>query len=118
MTTNKNEKTISYIYLHLLYFLYSWVLITIKFASQSATFSSKYLIFMFAAVCLLGVYAVFWQKVIKKIDLTLAYPQKGAVIFWVMLWSWMIWGTKITVFNILGACIIIMGIALLVNEHE
>ena len=70
---------------------------------------------MFLDLLSLGVYAIIWQQIIQKTDLSVAYTNKAMTIFWSMLWSFLIFKEKITWNNILGVVIIFTGI-LLVNR--
>ena len=62
-------------------------------------------------------YAVAWQAILGKVDLSQAYLNKGTVVFWGLLWSAVIFHEQITPFNIAGSLIIFMGL-LMVNYHE
>ena len=112
------KATLNYVGLHLLYLAYSWVIILIKLASFHPIITTEYATYMFFAVVLLGAYAIFWQKVIRTVDLSVAYPQKGVVVFWTMLWSYLLWGDRLTPMNIVGSLVIIAGIAFVVNKHD
>ena len=72
---------------------------------------------LFAAVEQLVFYAVAWQAILGKVDLSQAYLNKGTVVFWGLLWSAVIFHEQITPFNIAGSLIIFMGL-LMVNYHE
>ena len=58
------------------------------------------------------VYAILWQQVIKRIELSTAYMFKGTTIIFTMLFAYWLFGEQITWNNILGAVIIIIGIVL------
>ncbi len=64
------------------------------------------------AVALLGVYAIWWQQLLKRIPLATAYMFKGTSIVFVLLLSVMLFGETITWWNIGGAALIIGGIVL------
>jgi drug/metabolite transporter (DMT)-like permease len=64
------------------------------------------------AVMMMGVYAVLWQQVLKRIELSMAYMFKGTSIVFVMLLAYVLFGEQITWNNVLGAIIIIVGIVL------
>lgn len=92
--------------------IYACVSIFTKLASQQAPFSLTYLIYVAAAVCILGTYAVIWQQIIKRIPITEAYMFKSTTIIFVLLISTFLFGEKITVANIIGATMIVSGIIL------
>ncbi len=95
--------------------------VLMKWASVSwqeeGLFAFRTVVILFAAVAVLGVYAVAWQAILGKVELSQAYLNKGTVVFWGLLWSAVIFQERITAFNIVGSMIIFMGL-LMVNYHE
>ncbi len=67
-------------------------------------------------VCL-GMYAVFWQQIIKRFDLSIAYANRATAIFWTFLWGMILFQEKIKPLNIVGVLIVFLGV-LLVNQDE
>lgn len=92
--------------------LYACVTIFTKYASQQEMMSINYLLGVGGAICVMGLYAILWQQVLKRIDLSTAYMFKGTSLVFVMLLAAMLFGESITWTNIIGAVIIIFGIAL------
>lgn len=70
---------------------------------------------LFMEVVCLGIYAVFWQQIIKKFDLSIAYANRAFAIFWTMLWGVVLFHETITWQNVAGVIIVFIGI-LLVNQ--
>lgn len=64
------------------------------------------------SVFLMLVYAFFWQKIIKHMPLTLAYLNRGTIVFWGLIWAVILFGESITFFNLLGSAIIFAGLVL------
>jgi drug/metabolite transporter (DMT)-like permease len=64
------------------------------------------------AVVILGIYALLWQQIIKRMPVSDAYMFKGMSLIFVMLLSHFIFGEIITLYNGIGAIVIIGGIAL------
>ena len=93
-------------------FLYACVLIFTKLASQHEFMSWGYVWAFIGAVMMMGVYAMLWQQVLKRIELSMAYMFKGTSIVFVMLLAYVLFGEQITWNNVLGAIIIIVGIVL------
>ncbi len=96
--------------------LYSTVSIAMKLASMQEMLSLKYFICLGTIVIMLGIYAVVWQQILKKVDITLAYMFKATGIIYVLLYSVFLFGESITVWNIVGAAIIVTGIVLFVKS--
>ena len=51
---------------------------------------------------ILGIYALLWQQVIKKFELSVAYANKAVTLLWALIWGIFIFHEKITVFKTAG----------------
>jgi drug/metabolite transporter (DMT)-like permease len=80
--------------------------------SRSGFWSPGVLAALAGSVALLALYAVGWQKILKRLPLTIAYFNKGLAIFWGLVWSAILFGETLTFFNILGTVVIFAGLAL------
>ncbi len=109
-------KLTHYISLIAINLLYACVSIFTKLASQQEFMSWEYVLAFAGAVMVMGVYAVLWQQVLKRIELSVAYMFKGTSIVFVMLLASLLFGEQITWNNIIGALIIIIGIVLFARE--
>ncbi|MBR1425961.1 MAG: EamA family transporter [Paludibacteraceae bacterium] len=96
--------------------LYACVTIFTKFAAQQEFMSLTYCLGLAGAIGVMGIYAICWQQILKRIDLSTAYMFKGTSLIFVMLLAYAIFGEAITPMNIIGATIIIIGIALYAKE--
>lgn len=92
--------------------LYACVTIFTKYASQQELMSMRYLLGLGGAIAVMGVYAVLWQQVLRRIELSTAYMFKGTSLVFVMLLAALLFGEAITWMNVIGAIIIITGITL------
>lgn len=63
-------------------------------------------------------YALIWQQVLKRMDLTVAYANRPVSLIWGMLWGSLIFQERITWNMILGAGVIAVGICLVVTSDE
>lgn len=106
------EKAKLYILLHALMLLFSLSPVCAKLAGQQAFLSFPFLLFYGLVLLLLGVYALLWQQVIKRMPLTTAYANKAVTVVWGMVWGTVIFGEHITVQKCLGAAVIIAGVVL------
>ena len=71
-----------------------------------------------AVILLLGIYAVVWQQVIKRIPLNTAYANKAVIVVWGILWGALIFGERVKWNMILGAVIVICGVIMVVKADE
>lgn len=103
------EKSKKYVLLYGAFFVYSFVAICSKLAAGQQLLI-KIVLFLGLELLFLGLYAVMWQQVLKHFSLVQAMASKGIVVILNLLWSIFLFSEKITVFNIIGAGIIILGI--------
>lgn len=112
------RKWVVYIVLIGINMLYACVSIFTKYASQQDFMSWNYMLGLIGAIGVMGLYAVLWQQVLKRVELSLAYMFKGTSLIFVMLLACILFGEQITWNNIVGAIIIIGGIVLFANYAE
>ena len=84
--------------------------IAAKLASRYSFMSKGFILCYGAEILLLGIYAIFWQQIIKRADISVAYANRAAAIFWSTLWAVLIFGEKLSVQNVAGIVIIFLGI--------
>lgn len=113
----KNKRIIDYIFLILIYFIYSFVNLFAKYASNYKFLSINYMKYYSLEILILGFYAIIWQQIVKKFDLTIAYAWRGTVILWTFLWSIIFFNESITINNIIGSVIIVLGIVVVVKSE-
>lgn len=102
-------RTIDIVFLQLIIVIYTLSGIAAKFASHYNFLSANFIIIYGIEIGILGVYAILWQQVIKKFDLSIAYANRGVAIFWSLIWSTMIFKEPISKQNIIGVFIIFVG---------
>ena len=98
--------------------LYACVSLFTKYASQQDFMSRNYMFGLIGAIGVMGLYAVLWQQILKRIELSLAYMFKGTSLIFVMLLAYILFGEQITWNNIVGAIIIICGIVLYAHSSQ
>ena len=96
--------------------LYACVGICTKMAALQDAFSWPYLLWFVGAVAIIALYAVLWQQILRRIELSTAYMFKGTTLIFTMLIAALLFGEAITVPNIIGSVIIITGITLLARS--
>ena len=92
--------------------IYACTSIFTKMASRQEMMSLPYLLWIAGAVGVMGVYAMLWQQVIARMPLSTAYMFKGTSLIFVLLISALLFGEAITLNNVIGSAIIILGIVL------
>lgn len=96
--------------------LYACVGICTKMAALQTPASWPYLLWFGGAVAIIGLYAILWQQVLRRIELSTAYMFKGTTLIFTMLIAALLFGEAITIPNIIGSVIIITGITLLARS--
>lgn len=112
------RKWMIYIVLIGINMLYACVSLFTKYASQQEFMSWNYMLGLIGAVGVMGLYAILWQQVLKRVELSMAYMFKGTSLIFVMLLAYVLFGEQITWNNIIGAIIIISGIVLFAHSSE
>lgn len=120
---NKTQKTVNKALIVLIQgmvLLYSFVSMLSKVASNflksDGFFSFSFLGTFIGMIIGLGVYAILWQIVLKKVDLTVAYANKGLVLLWSLLWSVVFFHEKISWNNVVGVVLVIVGIIMVTKN--
>ena len=112
------EKIMPFIQLHILLFLFSLGSVCSKIAGGAEFLSIKFIIFYGLVLVILFGYALVWQQLLKKLPLVTAYANKAVTVIWGLLWGMIIFKEQITIWNILGAALIIFGIYVVVSADE
>ncbi|WP_367925055.1 EamA family transporter [uncultured Ruthenibacterium sp.] len=110
MSKASNIKT--YLLLHGLMLLFSLSPVCSKLAGQQSFLSFRFFLFYGLVIVILGIYAILWQQVIKRMSLTAAYANKAVTVVWGMFWGAMLFGEEITLQKCIGAVVIVAGIIL------
>ena len=90
--------------------LYSFADIAAKYASRHAFLTGPYVLWIGAEFLILGLYALAWQQIIKRTDISVAYSNRAAAVVWTTLWAALLFHETITPKNIVGICILFAGI--------
>lgn len=108
-TNLKWNNTKSYMLLYGSFLIYSVSAICAKLAAKQEL-PIKVMLFLGLEVLCLGLYALAWQQTLKKFTLVTAMASKGVVVIFNLVWSVMLFREEVTIYNIIGAIVIIGGI--------
>lgn len=97
--------------------LYTVSGIAAKLASNYEFLSLGFILCYGTEIAILGIYAIVWQQIIKRVDISIAYANRSMAIFWSMLWAAVLFHEQITFQNILGVALIFAG-TWVVNSSE
>lgn len=88
-----------------------------KQASASGDNAARFLFFFGLEFVLLALYALLWQQMIKRFDLSVAYANRSMAVVWSMVWAAVFFHDAITVKNVLGVALIVAGTILINTER-
>lgn len=119
VSTKKNKKQLikNILILQAIILFYTFSTVTAKFASNEEFLSFNFILFYGLEIFILGVYAILWQQIIKKFDLSIAYANRAMSLLWAIAWAIIFFHENITINNIIGVIIVIIG-TIIVNSDE
>ena len=106
------------ILLQLVVMIYSVADVIAKFVSRQEFMSARYIMLFMLEFAALGAYAILWQQAIKHFELSIAYVNKAMTLLWAMIWSIFIFHESLTLQNVLGVALVIVGIIIINGEKE
>jgi drug/metabolite transporter (DMT)-like permease len=88
-----------------------------KHAALYEAMSWPFLLCYGIEILILGIYAIIWQQLIKRIDLSIAYANRSMAILWSMIWAVIFFGEVITIRNMIGVVVVLAG-TMLINSDD
>ncbi len=115
------ERTKNYIQLHLNICLFSFTGVFSKLAAvyynKGGLTDPRVCLFAFLMLLNCGIYAIAWQRVIRKFSLSTAYANKNVYLIWSQIWAFFIFRENISLQNIIGMLVILVGVWM-VQKYE
>ncbi len=66
---------------------------------------------------LLGIYAIGWQQILKRLPLTVAYTNKAVTLVWSMVFGVLLFHEQIRPKQVIGCALAIAGVILFVRAE-
>lgn len=104
--------------LHALLLVYSLSGICSKMAARFPFLSPQFIGCYAGIVLILGIYAIGWQQVIRRLPLSLAYANKAVATIWTCVWSVLVFHEHISAGKLFGIAVIIIGIIMYSMSEE
>ena len=101
--------------LHGIVFLYSVSELVMKLASAQPFLSFNWCALYALVILILGVYAIVWQQILKKLPLNVAYANKSLTLAWGMLFGAVAFDETVTLTKVIGAAVVLLGVILMVG---
>lgn len=89
-----------------------------KMAAGQEPFSIPFLLFYGLEIFILGVYAIAWQQIIKRCELSVAYANRSMAILWSLVWTVVFFHEPLTVKNLIGVFIVFAGTMIVNSDVE
>ena len=87
----------SILILQLVIVIYTLSGVATKGAAGHEMLSWQFIFFYGLEMAILGVYAILWQQMIKRFDLSVAYANRSMAVLWSLVWAVVFFHEKITV---------------------
>ena len=116
--TKKKTKLKEIFILQIVIAIYTLSTVFAKFASGQEFMSFKFILYYGLEMLILAIYAIVWQQLIKKFDISVAYANKAMGLLWSIVWAILIFNETITIKNIIGVIIVIIGTIIVNSEDE
>ncbi len=114
----KKNSIFNYFLLQVAFFIYALSSFFSKFATYNNSEIMLIAIRYSISIIFLGIYAIIWQQVLKRMNLSLAFSNKGIVIIWGLILGTLFLNEHITLGKIVGSIIVIFGIIILMSEKK
>lgn len=117
-TSSGRGRGTTYLLLHLLLVLYSLCSIFGKLAAGQEFMSLGFVLYYGGMILVLGLYALGWQQVIKRLPLTTAYANRAITVVWGIVWGVLLFGERLSPQKVVGALVVLVGVALFATSPD
>ena len=101
--------------LHLLLLLFAGTTVLSKLAAGETFLSLRFCLFFGGEFVLLGIYALGWQQILKRLPLTVAYTNKAVTLVWSMVFGVLLLHEQIRLKQVIGCALAVAGVLLFVK---
>ena len=89
--------------------IYTLSSVVAKLATGKELFSFSFFLFYGLEIAILGVYAILWQQMIKRFELSVAYANRAMALLWSALWAVLLFHEGLGAKQIVGIVLVILG---------
>lgn len=104
--------------LHLLIMVYSVSSVVSKFASAYDFLSLQFIGLYLLMLALLGLYALGWQQILRRMPLSSAYANRAVDVIWGIIWGLVFFAEPVTLPKLVGAAFIMAGVILFARADD
>lgn len=100
---------INIVLLQVVVIIYTLTSIVGRKAAGTEILSLQFILFYGLDIVILGIYAICWQQMIKKFDLSVAYANRAMAILWTAVWARFIFKDTIGLKQLIGIMVVMIG---------
>ena len=97
--------------------IYTLSSVVAKLATGEEVFSFAFFLFYGLEIMILGIYAILWQQMIKRFDLSVAYANRAMAILWSAVWAVVLFHETIGIKQLIGIGFVVLG-TIIVNSDQ
>lgn len=97
--------------------VYTLSSVVAKIATGKELFSFSFFLFYGLEIVILGIYAILWQQMIKRFDLSVAYANRAMAIVWSAVWAIVLFEDVLAMKQIVGIAFVVLG-TVIVNSDQ
>ena len=96
--------------------VYTLSSVVAKLATGEEVFSFTFFLFYGLEIAILGIYAILWQQMIKRFDLSVAYANRAMAILWSAVWAVVLFRETIGLKQLIGIAFVVFGTVIVNRE--
>ena len=101
--------------LHLLLLLFAFTTVLSKLAAGEDFLSLRFCLLFGGEFALLGIYALGWQQILKRLPLTVAYANKAVTLVWSLVFGALLFHEQVQPKQVIGCALAVAGVVLFVK---
>lgn len=98
--------------------VYTLSSVVAKLATGEAVFSFAFFLFYGLEIVILGIYAILWQQMIKRFDLSVAYANRAMAILWSAVWAVVLFRETLGIKQLIGIAFVVLGTVIVNSEQK
>jgi len=115
---NRNITIKNIVILQAVVIIYTLSSVVAKIATGKELFSFSFFLFYGIEIMILGIYAILWQQMIKRFDLSVAYANRAMAIVWSAVWAIVLFKDVLAIKQIVGIAFVVLGTVIVNCDQE
>lgn len=115
---NRLQRLKNIVILQAVVVVYTLSSVVAKFATGKELFSFSFFLFYGLEIAVLGVYAILWQQMIKKFDLSVAYANRAMALLWSAIWAVVLFHENLSEKQIAGILLVVLGTVIVNTDTQ